>query len=529
MRAEILNLMRKQVAIPVTQFTGLRQKTVSITGTALTELDLNVMDDDSAATNGTKVYLQLERGVTEQGMLVSEMDNGATVNVESDTGSLNLPVLHKPVEDATITMKDDDSAASNGVAVYAVPVAGVNEWGVQECNLVFVSPTNADGTMNTSTPTDTINIYDNDGAADLPGAMALTFDEDAASTDERFLVNNPNAVNCYVRLKSGRLMQLKHAASGGVQVYLDEDGATAAERFLFVSPTDGDGSGVTGTADGMWAIDGLWIGAVYFDDDAATEGDRLLCNIPAAVDAHVFLTSGNRMLKVTYDATPDGEGVLLYIDDDAAEATERFLAVNAGDADSTVQLSPTYQVFDDEGGATVATITEDTVLASALDDDAVLDQVSTTGHMALLMNTNGQRIVHKFDLAELELDRRHDIRVYVQWISQKASAAGSVLWKVFHLALDTETTALAVPSTALDTALVADVPVGTADVPQRTAAGVIDANTLTLAMDELVLMVEMDTKTSHSENIYFDKLIVEYTRRLSRTGEPVKEATEWRP
>jgi len=119
------------------------------------------------------------------------------------------------------------------------------------------------------------------------------FDEDAANTDERFLHAGACACDCYVRLNSGRLWQIKYdasAATNGVKVYVDDDaGGGATERLVFTSPTDADGAATTGSADGLYAIDGLWTAAVT----VVEANGNLLYETPLNVDVPIWTLSGN--------------------------------------------------------------------------------------------------------------------------------------------------------------------------------------------------------------------------------------------
>ena len=83
-----LDLQRMRKRIDASDFFT-QQQAITVTAPSLADLDINVMDDDSAATNGTKVYVALQRGLTEQAMLWSEMANAASVNFQTDTDHAN--------------------------------------------------------------------------------------------------------------------------------------------------------------------------------------------------------------------------------------------------------------------------------------------------------------------------------------------------------------------------------------------------------------------------------------------------------
>jgi len=145
---------------------------------------------------------------------------------------------YDPAE-TTLTVKDDDNAASTGVAVYVRSAPGLLG------GFEFVSPTDAEGKWGDD-DSNIVKMHDLDGAATL--SFQVYFDEDGIA-GSRFLINNTvTLTDLYVPLSNGQLIKLTHdasAASNGVAIYFDEDGGTVAERVLFVSPTDTDGSDVT--------------------------------------------------------------------------------------------------------------------------------------------------------------------------------------------------------------------------------------------------------------------------------------------
>lgn len=142
-----------------------------------------------------------------------------------------------------IDIVDADAAASNGVAVYAHTLDGIN------ANLQFVSPTNADGTGTLSNGGSTYFIFDADGAA--TDGVQVYFDEDGTNADERLLIVSPSGQDLFLELADQKQIRLKHdasAATNGVAIYFDEDATNSYERLEFVSPTDTDGTGATDDA-----------------------------------------------------------------------------------------------------------------------------------------------------------------------------------------------------------------------------------------------------------------------------------------
>ena len=143
------------------------------------------------------------------------------------------------------TIKDDDSAATNGVAVY-LHVDEVLEDGSVIGHLEFVSPTNADTVFQLGANGPKIAIRDDDAAA--TGGNQVYFDEDAANGDSRILATTTNNHDVFILATDGSLVKITDddsASSNGVALYLDEDATNAYEKFLFVSPTNADGTAYT--------------------------------------------------------------------------------------------------------------------------------------------------------------------------------------------------------------------------------------------------------------------------------------------
>lgn len=219
--------------------------TTTITGCRVVgdqkEVEFSTTGDSSYATGGetfagADVDLEVELSRV-------EIDDNGTYGGRHDATAGTILFLNKPEGGQSVGVKDDDSAASNGVALY-VHVDETLEQGTPLAHLEFVSPTNADGTGTISSGGATFYVQDDDAAA--TGGVALYFDEDATVADERFLANTGR--DCYVMLSNGELLKVKHNAtpgSAGVQVYFDEDASNSYQRLLFVSPTNANGTGYT--------------------------------------------------------------------------------------------------------------------------------------------------------------------------------------------------------------------------------------------------------------------------------------------
>lgn len=149
-----------------------------------------------------------------------------------EAGGAN-PLIETP---STIAVGDDDSAASNGTALFVVPNAIMPL-------ASFESTTAGDADSRFATATGAIaNVNDSDS----PGGSQVYFDEDGAAADGRLLHANSNApYDMLVPVSDGRAIKVAYSASAaslGVAVYFDDDAGDPADGLLFVSPTNADGS-----------------------------------------------------------------------------------------------------------------------------------------------------------------------------------------------------------------------------------------------------------------------------------------------
>jgi len=92
------------------------------------------------------------------------------------------------------------------------------------------------------------------------------------------------------------------------------------------------------------------------------------------------------------------------------------------------------------------------------------------------------------------------INVRCLWSTSDTTTTNSATWKAVYKAVTIDSTdTLAAPSTALDTAIVADTVIGTANALQMTAAGVINADNLTDG-DALLLEISCSATTGLTLN-----------------------------
>ncbi len=175
---------------------------------------------------------------------------------------------------ATGAILDDDSAASNGLVVY-LHVDEVTEAGLYSGHLESVTAGNADSQFEIGASGPVILVTDDDAAA--TAGLQLYFDEDAASADSRWLVNNTiTGEDVFILATDGKAIRVAHDASAGttgVAIYFDDDAANVHERLLFISPTDTAGAYDTDDIVGSGATESAFTGTatetalVEVDDD----------------------------------------------------------------------------------------------------------------------------------------------------------------------------------------------------------------------------------------------------------------------
>lgn len=163
-----------------------------------------------------------------------------------DDGNDTVKVFHygQSVSAATLQVTDDDSAASNGTDVYVVTRDGVFGW------LESVCANNADTYVELSDG-EKLPIRDDDDAASR--GVALYLDEDASTADRRFFAVLTGAQGpLYIPCSNGQYLVVSYDADpgtnlGAVACHVDDNGATATDRLLAV--TDGDANVTTNALD----------------------------------------------------------------------------------------------------------------------------------------------------------------------------------------------------------------------------------------------------------------------------------------
>lgn len=537
-----LNLMKQRTFIPVSQFAGLQQKLITSTAAALTDLHFNVIDDDSAATAGTPVVVAVERGLTEQAMLWSDMANSQSVFALTDTGSLQLPVLHRPIDEKDLTVKYDANPTSFNAAteLYVVPTGPPNPFGAQLGVLYCVNNANADDMLADDDNEDAWVVHDNNDIAtmEIAGtALSIKFDDDGADTDNRLVVDNPTECDIYVMSKLGRPLKITHESTlAGTEPVLEFIDAGADGLQLWCASTNtADSAITTGAVKGWQAIHGWYLYPLYVDDDAATESERFYCTVAAAVDLQLFLTTENRMVKVLYDADPATtfDATLVYIDDNEADMTECFTSVTNGNADCTVQVDPKFGIYDDDGGQTAGTTAADTVWVSANTGNAPLVEINGLGLMGLHMDETTDLVSHMM-LIPSEWDRKLPIGVRAIWVTASTTIADRLTWTFLYDEITPGTDAVIAAATVLDTIIAEDaVSVATAYTMYRSPKGVINPGSLadSALYWSFSLRPSAQTNNPLSDGVYLLGVEFEYGPRLTRnpTGAVRRQPLDWEP
>lgn len=333
---------------------GISSHNHTFTGTALATDTVTVTDDDTAATNGTAVYVGVKDGKMEEGMLFSENANGSTVTVETTDG-LETFVLYKAIDPEVIEITDDDAAASNGSALYVRPTGHGNI-----SRLVSDNSNDANSSFVTISGGSTVPVYYDANAAYMSSPVYL--DEDGTD-GSRILAASPTLHDQYVQATDGRWIKITHndnPAGSGVQVYFDDDGADTDDRLLFVSPTNANATNTNDSAAAFSAAEDWVLTKVYVDEDG-TAGQKFMQAASAAVDIPIVWvddsdpTATVRLQTVAYASNAASLGVQLYIDDNGATESERLLFVSPTNADTTDALNASLTYYGSVAAGSVST------------------------------------------------------------------------------------------------------------------------------------------------------------------------------
>lgn len=162
------------------------------------------------------------------------------------------------------------------------------------------------------------------------------------------------------------------------------------------------------------------------------------------------------------------------------------------------------------------------VATSAHTNAAPEQEVSTLGYVGLEMNTAGD-MVNMLTPIPRDLNRIHPIGASVVYQTGSATAADTIDWIALYDVF-AEGTALAVATTALDTAIAQDTVTGTAQALEISPRGVINGETITEAqltgLGFIGWNIEMDAKAAGlAEDIIFLGLLIDYVPKRYQGAE----------
>jgi len=291
------------------------------------------------------------------------VDNAAFFKVNDQITIVDNKTIANNTVQQIGRVKDDDSAASNGVAVY-LHIDELSESPM--AHLEAVNAGNADSTFKIGSSGPVVKVEDDDAAA--TGGYQIYFDEDATNPDERFLANiAATAKDAFVFASDGSAIRVKHdasASSNGVALYFDDDAANVHERLLFVSPTNANG--------------------VYHTDDVVAlstiNQTRTTGNAVTAIDY-----STNTLTLTSAATWADDDQV--YCDNAAGSETARAVLntyVKLKDRDGT--LRDRYIGTDPLRGALLAGCVIDAMLLG--DVDAIQSDPANTIFKHLMLDTD---------------------------------------------------------------------------------------------------------------------------------------------
>lgn len=138
---------------------------------------------------------------------------------------------------------DDNSAATNGTAVY-LHIDEKAQFGIPAGHLESVTAGNANSLFTIGSGGPDVRVNDDDAAATGGLQVYFDEDADPADSRFK-VNNTLTGEDVWVFATDGRAIKFKHsanAATEGVALYFDDDGASSHARLLFVSPTDTAGA-----------------------------------------------------------------------------------------------------------------------------------------------------------------------------------------------------------------------------------------------------------------------------------------------
>ena len=335
----------------------------SFAGTTFAASTVTVADDDTAATNGTAIFIRVQDGQMGEGMIVSESSGGTTALFASSEG-LKTFVVWAPVGGETIEVVDDDSAATTGTALYVKSIGSG-----QKATLGSVSANTANSSFDLGDGGSTVAV-NYSSIADSDGGVQVYFDEDGIS-GSRFSAITSTGKDAYVQATNGKWIKVTYndnPSATGVAVYFDDDAGNKYERLMFVSPTDTKGSDDNNSAANYTVATDYALTPLFFDEDG-TVTKRFLHGAPSQAYISVPFADGSdsiippRLLSIAYDASVSTNGVAVYFDDDAEIVTERLVFVSPTDTQGTERFNEGQRLY---GSVAAGVVSQPTFTGSEL-------------------------------------------------------------------------------------------------------------------------------------------------------------------
>ena len=287
--------------VPVPQATPITLGTEGGTGTG------TIQDDDTAATTGVALYVVLDDEEFLPTYALGHFEFVSPTNAHGTCTIFN--------GGPTLLIEDDDSAATNGVAVRAIAADGGLEATLAGSGRSVLVPV-SDGQY--------IVVADSTTGS----TPAVYFDEDAANTYERLMavvVDNADETFELVDIQAGRAFRPSPGAGTRLATLVTVGpGATYSKGTV---GSAGGGPEYTVTHDQAAAI---MPGAALLYVQAAGAGFNAA--VPGGESVFIPVANGE-FIAVAYAASP--AGVQVYWDHDGTNNWERMLAVVVDNADET--------------------------------------------------------------------------------------------------------------------------------------------------------------------------------------------------
>ena len=351
----------------------------TFTGTANAGISGTIDDNDNAATLGHALYV-----------------------VPAAAAQFVPPTLATEAA-ATGLVKDSDTAATEGVALYVV-VDDPNWSGTYQLgHFEFVSPTNANGTCTIANGADTLTLFDDDAAATNGVAVR------AVAAGAGLEATTAAAKDILVPTSTGKYIHVNHATTGSTpELYFDEDAANTYERIrgvivdnldepykLLVDTAAAENAGVALSQGSIGRLGNIiTVGPKPFTYLVGASGPEVTiasrpdaASLPGAVALYVqaagagfnaanfgkedmFVpTAGGDFIKVAYAASP--AGVQVYGYPEGATGDLKILGVIVDNADETftTEAAVGWKRDTPAGTNSTSTLTGTAVSAAALVED----------------------------------------------------------------------------------------------------------------------------------------------------------------